>query len=129
MLEQVDLSLTIPKKEYNGLVEQLGYRLGDLQRRCRDAGIPIVVVLEGWDFAGKDGTVNQLTRLIDPRGFKVYATDVPTENDRMRPFLWGFAIRMPHRGFMVILIRSWYGLVLVERVEKLVPEGEWRRAY
>ena len=129
MLEQVDLSLTIPKKEYNGLVEQIGYRLGDLQRRCRDAGIPIVVVLEGWDSAGKDGTVNQLTRLIDPRGFKVYATDLPTENDRMRPFLWRFAIRMPHRGFMVILIRSWYGRVLVERVEKLVPESEWRRAY
>ena len=129
MLEQVDLSLTIPKKEYNGLVEQLGYRLGDLQRRCRDAEIPIIVVLEGWDSAGKDGSANQLMRLIDPRGFKVYATEVPTEKDRMRPFLWRFAIRMPHRGFMVILIRSWYGRVLVERVEKLVPKSEWRRAY
>ena len=129
MLEQVDLTLNISKKEYNQLVEQLGYRLGELQRRCRDAGIPIVVVLEGWDSSGKDGSVNQLVRLIDPRGFKVYATDLPTENERMRPFLWRFAIRMPHRGFMVILIRSWYGRVLVERVEKLVPENEWRRAY
>ena len=129
MLEQVDLTLNISKKEYNKLVEKLGYRLGDLQRKCRDAGIPIVVVLEGWDSAGKDGSVNQLVRLIDPRGFKVYATDLPTENERMRPFLWRFAIRMPHRGFMVILIRSWYGRVLVERVEKLVRESEWRRAY
>jgi polyphosphate kinase 2 (PPK2 family) len=129
MLEQVDLSLGIPKEEYNELVEQLGYRLGELQRRCRDAGIPLVVVLEEWDAAGKGGSVNQLVRLIDPRGFKVYATGAPTENERMRPFLWRFAIRMPHRGFMAIFIRSWYGRVLVERVEKLAPEDEWRSAY
>ena len=129
MLEQIDLSLSIPKEEYNALVEQLGYRLGELQRGCRNAGIPIVVVLEGWDSAGKDGSVNQLVRLIDPRGFKVYATGAPTENERMRPFLWRFAIRMPHRGFMAIFIRSWYGRVLVERAEKLAPEQEWRSAY
>ena len=129
MLEQVDLSLSLPKKEYGRLLEPLGYRLGELQRKCRSSGVPIVVVLEGWDAAGKDGAVNQLMRLIDPRGFKVYAMSVPSKSERMRPFLWRFAIRMPHRGFMVIFIRSWYGRVLEERVEKLVPESEWRRAY
>jgi AMP-polyphosphate phosphotransferase len=129
MLEQVDLSLKIPKNEYNNLIEPLGYRLVELQRRCREAGIPIVVVYEGWDAAGKGGSVNQLMRLIDPRGFKVYGTEAPVEGERMRPFLWRFAIRMPSRGFMAIFIRSWYGRVLVERVEKLVNENEWRKAY
>lgn len=67
MLEQLDLSLKIQKNEYNKLIEPLGYRLVELQRRCREAGIPIVVVYEGWDAAGKGGSVNQLMRLIDPR--------------------------------------------------------------
>lgn len=129
MLETIDLSLKIAKKEYNQIIEQLGHRLGELQRRCRDAKIPMIVLLEGWDASGKDGTVNQLIRLIDPRSFKVYATGAPTENEKMRPFLWRFAIRMPHRGFMTIFIRSWYGRVLVERVDQLVPEADWRRAY
>ena len=129
MLEQVDMSLSLSKKEYDKLIEPLGYRLGELQRLCRDAGIPIVLVLEGWDAAGKDVSVNQLVRLIDPRGFKVYALGAPTEGQRLRPFPWRFAIRMPHRGFMAIFIRSWYGRVLVERVEKLVSEHQWRRAY
>jgi len=129
MLEQVDLSLHIAKNEYDKLLEPLGYRLGELQRRCRDAGIPIVVIYEGWDAAGKGGSVNQLMRLIDPRGFKVYATEPPTDFEKMRPFLWRFGIRMPPRGFMAILIRSWYCRVLIERVEKLVPDKEWQRAY
>lgn len=129
MLEQVDLSLKLPKSKYNKLIEPLGYRLGGLQRRCKEAGIPIAVVYEGWDAAGKGGSVNQLMRLIDPRGFKVYAIEPPAESERTRPFLWRFAIRMPPRGFMAIFIRSWYTRVLVERVEELVPEKEWRKAY
>jgi len=129
MLEQIDLSLSIGKKEYNKIIDQLGYRLGELQRKCRAAAIPILIIFEGWDAAGKDGTVNQLMRLIDPRGFKAYATGPPTENEKMRPFLWRFAIRMPNRGFMVIFIRSWYGQVLTDRVEKTVSESDTHRAY
>lgn len=129
MLEQVDLSLSLKKSEFNRLVEPLGHRLLELQRHCRAAGIPVVVVFEGWDAAGKDGAVNRLMRLIDPRGFKVYAIGAPSASDRSRPFLWRYAIRMPHRGFMAIFLRSWYGRVLVERVEKIAGEAEWREAY
>jgi polyphosphate:AMP phosphotransferase len=129
MLEQVDLSLKIAKNEYNKLIEPLGYRLIELQQQCKEAGIPIVVVYEGWDAAGKGGSVNQLMRLIDPRGFRVYGIEAPVDGERMRPFLWRFAIRMPPRGFMAIFIRSWYSRVLVDRVAKLVPESEWRKAY
>jgi polyphosphate kinase 2 (PPK2 family) len=129
VLEQVDLSLSISESQFDKLVEPLGHRLNELQRRCREAGIPIIVVFEGWDASGKDGAVNRLMRLIDPRGFKVYAIGAPSEDDAGRPFLWRYAIRVPNRGFMAIFIRSWYGRVLVERVEKLIPAEQWRLAY
>lgn len=129
VLEHTDLSLSIPKSEFDKLIGPLGHRLNDLQRRCREAGIPVVALFEGWDASGKDGCVNLLMRLIDPRGFKVYAVGAPSKADTARPFLWRYAIRIPHRGFMAIFIRSWYGRVLVERAEKLIPEEEWRPAY
>jgi polyphosphate kinase 2 (PPK2 family) len=129
VLEQVDLSLSLPEDQFDKLMRPLGNRLNELHRRCRQAGIPIIVVFEGWDASGKDGTVNQLMRLIDPRGFKVYAIGAPSTDDAARPFLWRYAIRLPHRGFMTIFIRSWYGRVLVERVEKHIPEQLWRLAY
>jgi polyphosphate kinase 2 (PPK2 family) len=129
VLEQVDLSLKISESQFDKLVEPLGHRLNELQRKCRQAGIPIVAVFEGWDTAGKDGAVNRLVRMIDPRGFKVYAIGAPSKDDAARPFLWRYAIRLPNRDFMAIFIRSWYGRVLVERVEKLIPQEEWRLAY
>jgi polyphosphate:AMP phosphotransferase len=129
MLEQVDLSLSMSKEEYNRLLEPLGHRLGELQRHCREEGIPVIAVFEGWDASGKDGSVNRLMRLIDPRGFKVYATGAPREDELLRPFLWRYAIRTPPRGFMSVFIRSWYGRVLVERVEGIAEEEIWKQAY
>jgi polyphosphate kinase 2 (PPK2 family) len=129
VLEQADLSLRISKREFNKLIVPLGHRLNELQRQCREAGIPVIAVLEGWDASGKDGSVNLLMRLIDPRGFRVYAIGAPSKDETTRPFLWRYAIRVPHRGFMAIFIRSWYGRVLVERVEKLVPREQSRLVY
>ena len=129
VLEHTDLSLSIPKSEFDKLVRPLGHRLNELQRRCREARIPIIVLFEGWDASGKDGCVNLLMRLIDPRGFRVYAVGAPSKAEASRPFIWRYAIRVPHREFMAIFIRSWYGRVLVERVEKLIPEEKWRLAY
>jgi polyphosphate kinase 2 (PPK2 family) len=129
MLEQVDLGLKVLKAEYRQAMEPLERRLGELQRRCREAGIPIVVVFEGWEAAGKGSSINRLMRALDPRGFKVHPIGPPNEDEALRPFLWRFAIRTPHRGFIAIFDRSWYGRVLVERVNGLIPERKWREAY
>jgi polyphosphate kinase 2 (PPK2 family) len=88
-----------------------------------------IIVCEGWDAAGKGGAIQRLTAGWDPRAFKVWPIAAPTEEERVRHFLWRFWRRLPGKGEIGIFDRSWYGRVLVERVEELTPEPEWRRGY
>jgi polyphosphate kinase 2 (PPK2 family) len=88
-----------------------------------------VVVCEGWDAAGKGGAIQRLTAGWDPRAFKVWPISAPTAEEQARHFLWRFWRRLPGKGEIGIFDRSWYGRVLVERVEELTPEHEWRRGY
>ncbi len=104
-------------------------RLGYLQREARAKHIPVVIVFEGWDAAGKGTLINRLILALDPRGFSVHATNPPTEDERLRPFLWRFWIKLPARGRIAIFDRSWYGRVMVERVDKITRKAEWRRSY
>ena len=123
MLEALDLSKKIPKKEYKSIKPDLETRLGELQRQARALGIPIVVVFEGWDAAGKGTLINKLMLAMDPRGFTVHPTNPPNEEERLRPPLWRFWIKTPRVGRIAIFDRSWYGLVLVERVDKITPHS------
>lgn len=88
-----------------------------------------VIVLEGWDAAGKGGAIQRLTARWDPRHFAVWPIAAPSEEEKGRHFLWRFWTRLPAAGEIAVFDRSWYGRVLVERVEQLVTEAQWRRAY
>ena len=129
MLEKVDLTKKLSRQEYKARLPRLRDRLYDLQKACWDAGIPSVIVFEGWDAAGKGTSINQLGQRLDPRGFKLHAIQAPRTYETHMPWLWRFWLRLPNYGEMAIFDRSWYGRVLVERVEGLTPNEEWRRAY
>jgi polyphosphate kinase 2 (PPK2 family) len=129
MLEKVDLNKKLKKEEYRGVIDELENGLGELQRNARALGIPVIIVFEGWDAAGKGTLINRLLIALDPRGFTVYPTNPPNEEERLRPFLWRFWIHIPGRGRIAIFDRSWYGRVLVARVEKLVKRKLWERAF
>ncbi len=129
MLEKVDLTKRLKKKEYKKRMPPLQNRLYDLQKACWDAGIASVIVFEGWDAAGKGSSINVLTERLDPRGRRLYAIRAPRTYETHMPWLWRFWLKLPNYGQMAIFDRSWYGRVLVERVEGLAPEKEWRKAY
>ncbi|MBN1953842.1 MAG: hypothetical protein JW900_02220 [Anaerolineae bacterium] len=129
MLEKIDLTKKLSKKEFQARMPQLRQRLYDLQKACWDANIPTVILFEGWDAAGKGTSINLLTQRLDPRGFKLYAIQAPRTYEMQMPWLWRFWLKLPNYGEMAIFDRSWYGRVLVERVEKLTPEHAWRQGY
>jgi len=129
MLEKVDLTKSLSKQEYKARLPYQRNRLYDLQKACWDAGIPSVIVFEGWDAAGKGTSINLLTQRLDPRGFKLYPIQAPRTFETHLPWLWRFWQKLPNYGQMAIFDRSWYGRVLVERMEGLTPEAEWRKAY
>ncbi len=129
MLEKVDLTLSLTKEDYKQRLAYDRLRLYDLQKACWSSGIGSVILFEGWDASGKGTSINLLTQRLDPRGFKLYPVQAPRTNELHMPWLWRFWLKMPNFGEMAIFDRSWYGRVLVERVEKLTPEKEWRQAY
>jgi polyphosphate kinase 2 (PPK2 family) len=129
MLEQVDLAKKVEKEEYKTAIATFELRLGELQREAKILGIPILMVFEGWDAAGKGTMINRLILALDPRGFVVYPISAPNEEERLRPFLWRFWTKTPPKGKIAVFDRSWYGKVLVERVDKLVKKREWEHAY
>ena len=88
-----------------------------------------IVVCEGWDAAGKGGAIQRMTAECDPRGYRVWPISAPTDEEKGHHYLWRFWRRMPRAGEVAIFDRSWYGRVLVERVEGFASDAEWRRAY
>jgi len=129
MLELVDLDKKIPKAVYREVFPEMQIRLGQCQRAARTAGVPVIVVFEGWDAAGKGTLINRLTQALDPRGFKVHPISAPNEPERLRPWMWRFWQCLPAAGSFAIFDRSWYGRVLTERVEGLTPKRQWREAF
>ena len=129
MLDKIDLSVNIDKQTYKRLMPGLANRLYTIQRESWDAGIPVVIIFEGWDAAGKGTSIQRLTRHLDPRGYKLYPIRAVRTYENKHPWLWRFWLKLPARGEWAIFDRSWYGRVMVERVENLIPERSWRRAY
>ena len=129
MLEKVDLDRSLPKSEYKPRLEWLQERLLDLQNACWKAKVGSILVLEGWDAAGKGTVVNALTQRLEPRGFKLYSIQAPRTHEASLPWLWRFWQKLPNYGEMAIFDRSWYGRVMVERVEKLTPRDQWFAGY
>jgi polyphosphate kinase 2 (PPK2 family) len=129
MLETLDFNKKVSKSEYKSKIPDLEIKLGVLQRKAKQLGIPVIVVFEGWDAAGKGTLINRLLLALDPRGFKVHPINPPTREENLRPFLWRFWNKIPQKGEIAIFDRSWYGRVLVERVDKIVKKNVWIKAY
>lgn len=129
MLEKIDLSKKVDKKTYRRVMDEAQEKLGLLQRECKDAGIPVILVFEGMGAAGKGVQINRLIQALDPRGFDVYACDRPTEDEQMRPFLWRYWTKTPAKGRIAIFDRSWYRSVQVDRFDGLTPEDKLGDAY
>lgn len=129
MLENVDLSLSLQKQTYKLQIPVLSSRLFEVQKASWDARIPVMILFEGWDAAGKGTSIQKLTESLDPRGFKLYPIRAPRTSEKKHPWLWRFWLKIPAKGEWAIFDRSWYGRVMVERVENLTPEADWRRAY
>ena len=129
MLESIDLSRKISKADYKQAKDPLSLKLAALQRRTTDLGIPVILVFEGWNAAGKGTLINELILPLDPRGFNVHSTLPPNEEEALRPFLWRFWTKTPARGRFAIFDRSWYRRVVNDRVDGQVKGKELQRAF
>jgi len=129
MLELLDLDKQIPKETYEQVYPDLETRLGACQRAARATGVPVVIVFEGWDAAGKGKIINRLVQALDPRGFKVHVIGEPTETERFYPWMWRFWNLLPAAGDIVILDHSWYRRLLHERLDNGKQEDSWREAF
>lgn len=129
MLEKIDMAKKMDKEVYRKKMEVMEARLAGLQRECRSLGIPVMVVFEGFDAAGKGVQINKLIHPLDPRGFEVFAIKAETEEERMHPFLWRFWTKTPEKGRIAIFDTSWYRKVSSERFEKGLSKEELAYAY
>jgi len=129
MLEYIDLMQTVSKADYKPAMTKLERKLGALQRDVKHHKIPVMVIFEGWDAAGKGTIINRLTLALDPRGFKVYPIIPPNEEEKLRPFLWRYWRKIPERGMIAIFDRSWGGRLIEERVEKTIKSSVLASAY
>jgi polyphosphate:AMP phosphotransferase len=129
VLNQLDLSRSLSGKEYKKELRHLQGELGRLTRRLREFGRSAILVFEGPDAAGKGGAIRRLTGAMDARDYRVMSVSAPTDEEKAHPYLWRFWRSLPTAGRVVIFDRSWYGRVLVERVEGFATPEEWQRAY
>ena len=128
-LETVDLSVSVKRDVYHKELEALQQQLRILTYQAYRKGISSTLVFEGWDAAGKGGTIRRLQQGIDARISQTIPIGVPSSEELAHHYLWRFWRHIPRAGFVTIYDRSWYGRVLVERVEKLTPREDWSRAY
>jgi len=117
MLKKIDLSKKLGKPEYKTAMSELGVRLSEAQRLCKDANVPVMVIFEGWSAAGKGSRIGSLIKWLDPRGFEVFTTQKPTEDERLRPYMWRFWRRTPAKGRIHVFDSSWYS-VLTRSLER-----------
>lgn len=128
-LSDADLSLRLDSKAYDKRLKPLQHQMRTIELAFRRTGGRACIVFEGWDAAGKGGTIRRITSEMDPRGFQVWPIAAPRPEFAGRHYLERFWQRLPGPGVIGIFDRSWYGRVLVERVEDLADEAEWQRAY
>lgn len=129
ILAKADLSLSYTKEEYEKKLKKLQKRIEELHGELYRKRIPVVLAFEGWDAGGKGGAIKRLTAKMDPRGYVVHPTASPNAVERQYHYLWRFWRSMPKAGHIAVFDRTWYGRVMVERIEGFCTEEEWRRAY
>jgi len=129
ILQTLDMTKKIDKQKYDDELETLQGRLNLLTRHKDFDKISVVVLFEGNDAAGKGGSIRRMTQALDARAYRIIPIAAPTEEERAQPYLWRFWRHLPRRGRFAIFDRSWYGRVLVERVEGYCTQTDWMRAY
>jgi AMP-polyphosphate phosphotransferase len=130
ILDKLDYEAAVDdKKTYEKELADLQLAVLKAEFKTREAKRPVIVAFEGWDAAGKGGAIKRLTEKLDPRGYAVHPIGAPTDEEKRHHYLWRFWTRTPERGRWAIFDRTWYGRVLVERVEGFAKKKEWRRAY
>ena len=128
-LKDVPLDKTMGEEEYKKELKELQAKLGQLHNRLYRKRVPVIIGYEGWDAAGKGGNIKRLTGALDPRGFEVHPIASPEPHEKARHYLWRFWTRLPKDGHIAIFDRTWYGRVMVERLEGFCSENDWQRAY
>jgi len=128
-LAALDMTLQLDEEVYFRDLARVQERLRRIQQAYLKSGNSAAIVFEGWDAAGKGGTIRCMSAVLDPRGFKVWPISAPRQYYLERHYLARFFERLPPRGAISVFDRSWYGRVLVERVEELASQKDWRRAY
>jgi len=129
MLENVDLGKKLSEKQYWKRIARQQLRLRQLQFKIYDERVPVLALFEGWDAAGKGGAIKRISETLEPRGYTVSSFSAPRGEEKTHHYLWRFWRVLPRAGHLGIFDRTYYGRVLVERVEGLLSEDEWRRAY
>ncbi|WP_373187867.1 polyphosphate:AMP phosphotransferase [Halopseudomonas sp.] len=128
-LDELDYSQALSKDDYKALLEHYQNRLRELLKHPGFARRSLLLVFEGTDAAGKGGTIRRITQCLDPRFLRVHGTRAPTDEEKLQPYLMRFWRRIPRPGTIVVFDRSYYGRVLVERVEGFCTPAQWQRAY
>ena len=129
ILSQLDMSKTLSKDDYDAGLKRYQARLNQLQRTARERKVSTLLVFEGWDAAGKGGSIRRITAALDARDYQVIQIAAPTDEEAAHNYLWRFWRHIPRAGRVTIYDRSWYGRVLVERIEGFARTREWQRAY
>lgn len=129
ILSKADLTKTLTKEEYKKKLKELQGKIAVLHGEMYRRRIPLVLGFEGWDAGGKGGAIKRLTEKMDPRGYVVHPTASPNDIERKHHYLWRFWEAMPKAGHATIFDRTWYGRVMVERIEGFCSTQEWQRAY
>ena len=129
ILSALDMTQALDKEQYNAELQEQRARLARLYQKAKDKGVSTVLVFEGSDAAGKGGAIRRLTAALNARDYQVIPVAAPTEEERAQHYLWRFWRYMARAGRVTVFDRSWYGRVLVERVEGFCSEEAWRRAY
>ena len=129
-LEVIELADKVMEdEEYKKELKHLQKKLGELHNRLYRKRVPVIITYEGWDAAGKGGNIKRITEALDPRGFGVHPIASPEPHEKARHYLWRFWTRLPKDGHIAIFDRTWYGRVMVERLEGFCSENDWKRAY
>jgi len=128
-LSETDLSVKLDEAEYRASLKREQKRLSENHNRLYLHRIPLLIAYEGWDAAGKGGNIKRLSAALDPRGYIVHPIASPSPEEKKRHFLWRFWKRLPKAGHIAVFDRSWYGRVLVERIEGFCETADWQRAY
>ena len=129
-LSEIELKgKTVEDEKYRQELKELQAHLGELHNRLYRKRVPVIITYEGWDAAGKGGNIKRVAGALDPRGYEVHPIASPEPHEKARHYLWRFWTRLPKDGHIAIFDRTWYGRVMVERLEGFCSENDWKRAY